>query len=225
MGRDVALKPHVGRPSGKPGQPKKYLPRTLLIILKATADYPVIEHALACAGICRSSLRTWLQKSRDGDPDFMLTVNDETKPFHEHYQDARDAADDRLRKALWEAALGEGKHGTEIGTFRGRRVYQEDPNAILMGAKPGTWDALLKDENGNPVPESWAKYDPEMMRWLAERRLPDEFGKHQTIDVRKTSGVLVVGAKLKSADLEKLAAEPVADVEFEIIEDTDDTPA
>jgi hypothetical protein len=57
-------------------------------------------------------------------------------------------------------------------------------------------DAYLKDENGDPVPETVRKYDPKMIRWLLARL--DKYGKHPKTDVTHKTGVLVIGVPSKT---------------------------
>lgn len=202
---------------------RKSTPGTLLLILKTVSETPVIGHVVKCAGIARSTLEYWIEKSKRGveGDGFDLTISGETRRFHEWFQDAVETGKDRVRKAVWDAALGEGKHGTEIGTYQGRVVYQEDPDLIKLGALRGTSAAWLRDERGNPVPVSWAKADLETLRWLLERIDPENFGRKESIEHLHKGGVLVVGAKLSSADLEKLygGQQEIVDVTFEDVDD------
>lgn len=206
------------------GVGKKYSPERLQAILTSMALYPVITTAAQTAGCSTSSIKYWLAKSENGDPGFMVTWNDEEKPFHEHWAEAQSLGDGRVEQAAFEFALGY----DELSVYKGRIVYQIDPMAEALGLLG--IEAYLKDEHGRPVPEKIHKQDPEMVRWLLERRQREKYGKHDTVDVNHTGGILVVGVKKTVAELEQAygGSRPVQDVEFvveeEAVETDDDDP-
>ena len=54
-------------------------------------------------------------------------------------------------------------------------------------------DAYLRDENGNPIPETVRKVDMKAMHfWLAWHR-PEKWGRHRKVDAPREGGVLVIG--------------------------------
>lgn len=199
---------------------RKSTPRTLLLCIKRMTETLNIRDVCMAAGICRSTLNYWLQKSEHtDDPKFNILKDGVTQRFHQWFAEAKQDGIDGIFKIAVDSAKGIGRAGTEIGTYRGHVVYKEDPNLIAKGAIPGTPAALMRDNHGNPIPESWAKYDMENMRWILERVDPERFGHKQSIDVKHTGGVLVVGAKLRTADLEAHSKQPIQDIEFEVIND------
>ena len=54
-------------------------------------------------------------------------------------------------------------------------------------------DADLRDENGNPVPETVRKVDMKAMRFILEWYRPDTWGKRPKRNAPREGGVLVVG--------------------------------
>jgi hypothetical protein len=104
----------------------------------------------------------------------------------------------------------------EIQTYKGSVRYKIDPVLSSLGHRGP--DAYLKDENGNPVPETVPKFDPKMIRWLLERRLPDKYGKRPKTGVTHKTGVLVVGVPSKTEKLEKEfgGEQQIQDVEFDV---------
>jgi transposase InsO family protein len=84
----------------------------------------------------------------------------------------------------------------EVLTHKGQGVYKTDPHLASLGLQGP--DAYLKDENGNPVPETILRVDPKTIRRVLEREFPDTYGKKKRkIDTKPQGGVLVLGGKGK----------------------------
>jgi hypothetical protein len=176
---------------------RKRSPARLRLILDSLADYPVKAHAANKAGIHRKTLDYWLKCSAAGHDGYDVDWRGITAKFHEHFISAMDEGGDQLLEAALRTALGY----DEILTYQGRVVYKIDPHLSSLGREGP--DAYLKDENGNPVPETIRKQDPKMIRWLLERLRPDTYGKKRKIDVTHQGGVLVVGGVVKTEKFEK----------------------
>ena len=128
-----------------------------------------------------------------------------------------DEGGDQLKAFAFRVATGY----DEILTDKGRVSYKFDPVLLSLGHRGP--DAYLKDENGDPVPETVPKCDLKMARWLLERRRPDKYGKDRKMDVRKMdvthkTGVLVIGGPSKTEKLEKEfgGEQQIQDVEFDV---------
>ena len=73
--------------------------------------------------------------------------------------------------------VGEGTFGYhKVLTRRGRVVYKIDQDLVGLGFQGP--DAYLRDENGNPVPETVRKVDTKAMRFILEWYRRDTWGKH-----------------------------------------------
>lgn len=203
----------------------RWTPGTLLLIIRRATISPTYTDICAAARIAPSTLRRWLEKSAKGalgsGDGFDVKMDGEIRRFHEWFKDACESCLDQVENAAFEYSLGYKK----IGTYRGRVVYKDDPERVALGATPGTFAAWERDAHGNPVPETWREQDPEMIRWLLERRRPEKYGNRQSIDVTHRGGVLVVGAKLGAAELEKRfgGVQEPQDVIFEEVEDEQGT--
>ena len=92
--------------------------------------------------------------------------------------------------------------------------YKIDPDLLSLGHRGP--DAYLKDENGNPVPETVRKSDPKMLRWVLDRYHPD-YGPDWKVDVTQQSGVLVIGpSKTEKREKEFSSEQQTQDVEFDV---------
>ncbi|MGA9134951.1 MAG: hypothetical protein WB384_23350, partial [Candidatus Sulfotelmatobacter sp.] len=120
----------------------------------------------------------------------------ETAKFHEHFISAMDEGGDQLKAFAFRVATGY----DEILTYKGRVSYKFDPVLLSLGHQGP--DAYLKDENGNPVPETVPKCDLKTARLFLELYHPN-YGKDRKIDVTHKSGVLVIGGPSKTEKLEK----------------------
>jgi hypothetical protein len=207
---------------------KKATPGTLLLLLKMRADAMPIGDLCKIRGISRSGLREWLERSANApsDPTYNVTRDGETRRFHEWWEDAKEDAIELILGNLVDAASGRGRAGTEVILDRGMFTYVIDPKKVEAGAVSGTPASWLCDEYGNPVRTQVAKFDLEGARWLLEKLDPKRFGHRQQIDVNttKTTNVLVVGTKLKAADLDAQfgGKQPIQDVLFEEVADEEE---
>ncbi len=143
------------------------------------------------AGIFLKTLDYWLKGSAAGEDQYDVEWRGETWKFHEHFEAAMHEADDKVVAALIVRATGY----DEIVTYRGRVIYEMDEFLLDLGYQGP--DAYLKDENGNPVPQTIRKVDTKAALWVLEKLRPDVWGKNRQIDVPQEGGVLVVGATPK----------------------------
>ena len=79
----------------------------------------------------------------------------------------------------------------KVLTYRGRVIYKIDQGLVGLGYEGP--EAYLKDENGNPVPETIRKKDPKAMRFILKSQRPEKYGKNPKIDTSHEGGVLVIG--------------------------------
>jgi len=124
-----------------------------------------------------------------------------------------DDALDRTEKMAYDLANGS---YVKVLTHHGRVIYKQDPELLALGFEGH--EAYLRDEFGDPVPETVNEVDPDMTRFVLKARRRDKWGDRTDVDVTVRGGVLVVGAVAKtSAELTQMAAEAVehpAEVEF-----------
>jgi hypothetical protein len=79
----------------------------------------------------------------------------------------------------------------KVLTYRGRVMYKIDQGLVGLGCQGR--DADLRDENGDPVPETVHKQDMKAMWfWLAWHR-PEKYGRHRKVKAPREGGVLVIG--------------------------------
>jgi hypothetical protein len=199
---------------------RKRSPACMRVVLDSLAEFPVKNLATGRAGIERHTPDYWIKCSAAGRDGYDIEWRGLTAKFHEHYKSAMDEGTDKLKKAAFDLALGY----DEIQTHQGRVVYKIDESRWSAGYRGP--DAYLKDENGHSIPETVRKQDPEMIRWLLERLLPDKFGKHRKIDVTHkghTGGVLVVGAKSNTEKHEREFAgkQQIQDIESVFEDDSE----
>lgn len=198
---------------------RKSSPDRLRIVLDNMAKLPVKENAAMFAGVHVKTLDYWLKLSAEGNqPHFEIEWRGLKLWFHEHYITACEEGDANLVTAAFQLALGY----DEIQSYQGRVIYQVDDFLWDMGLRGR--DAYLLDEKGRPIPEVVRKQDPEMIRWLLERRKAKEYGKSQVIDVQHSGGLLVVTMPKSPHELEEAhgGMRQVQDVEFEVIDNESD---
>ena len=82
--------------------------------------------------------------------------------------------------------------------------YKIDPSLVKLGHQGP--DAYLKDENGNPVPETVRKVDTKAIRFLLKSMLPEKYGNNPKIDVPQKGGVLVLGEVTKTPEYNTTAS-------------------
>ena len=170
---------------------RKRSPERMRILLDSLAEDAVLINATKQAGIHRRTPEYWLKGSAAGHDGYDVEWRGVTMKFHEHYVSAMDEGDDHLKEVAFRLATGY----DEILTYKGRVSYKIDPVLWSLGYRGP--DAHLKDENGDPVPETVRKVDPKMLRWLLARH-HNKYGKRPKTDVTHKGGVLVVGVPSKS---------------------------
>lgn len=172
---------------------RKNSPERMTLLLNKVMQFPQMHHACAMAGIVYSTLRYWLVKSEKGKigDGFDLEYAEETKRFHEHFYDARDAAVQMVEDAFWQYGMGH----YEILSDKGRVMYQIDEDLVALGFT-GT-AAYLRGDDGKPIPERIEKQDPDVMLAVLKAWRRDKYGQHANVDVTHRGGVLVVGVRAR----------------------------
>jgi hypothetical protein len=179
---------------------RKISPGLMRIVLDRLREYPVQCSAARKAGIHPKTLAYWLKRSEAGDDGYDIEWQGFTYRFHEHCESAIEEAHDRLRDINFQRALGYDK----VLTYRGRVSYKIDESLVKLGYQGP--DAYLKDENGNPVPETVRKVDPKAIRFILESERPEKYGKNRKIDVPHKGGVLVIGDETKKPEYDTAAS-------------------
>ena len=173
-------------PAGTSKAGPKRSPERMLIVLNSLTEVPIYALAAEMAGIHPKTLAYWIRRSEAGDDGYDIEWQDVTGRFHELCKFAIDEAIQKLDdKMLQRALVGYEK----VLTHRGRVIYKIDQGLAGLGYQGA--DAYLKDENGNPVPETVRKVDRKALRYIWERSRT--WGKHSKIDARREGGVLVIG--------------------------------
>lgn len=197
---------------------RKSSPERLTKLLNYIVQFPQINRACAMAGCSTSGLKYWLTKSERGQPGdgFDLTYGDETKRFHQHFNDCRDVAIQEVEDAYISYGL---KH-YEILSDKGRVIYQIDPELAGLGLTGP--DAYLTDDDGRPIPERIERQDPEVLLACLRAYRREKWGAKETLDVSVRGGVMVVGVRTKPKEVEAGEQEALTapiDVEFREVED------
>ena len=124
----------------------------MLLVLDALAERPFLYQAANKAGIHPKTLAYWIRRSEAGDDGYDIEWEGIEWRFHEHCKSAIWEAEIKLLDRMFERALfGNDK----VLTHRGRVVYKIDQGLVGLGRQGP--DAYLRDENGNPVPETVRK--------------------------------------------------------------------
>ena len=175
-------------PAGIARSTPKLSPELMLLILDALAERPFLNQAANKAGIHPKTLAYWIRRSEAGDNGYDIEWQDVTGRFHELCESAIWAAEVKLLDSMFERGFfGYDK----VLTYRGRVMYKIDQGLVGLGCQGR--DADLKDENGNPVPETVHKQDMKAMRfWLAWHR-HEKWGRHRKVKAPREGGVLVIG--------------------------------
>jgi hypothetical protein len=202
-----------------PTMGRKNSPERLRRLLGHLMKFPHVTHATAFVGISYTTLKYWLKRSEKGQPGdgFDLEYGEETKRFHLHFDDVREAAVQMVEDAYFERAI----HGYyEVLSDKGRVIYQRDPQLEALGYEGP--DAYLLDEDGRPIPERIHHQDPEVMLSVLRQWRRDRWGLHANVDHKVHGGVLVVHDRAPNslaheAEEKALLSSPI-DVEFEDIE-------
>jgi hypothetical protein len=98
--------------------------------------------------------------------------------------------------------------------YQGKVTYKKDRKLVAQGLPEE--ETYLLDENGERIPETIPFFDPEMARWILEKRRPEIYGKRPK-EPRQTGSVLVVGNPMTTEEFEKCfgGPQPIVEVEFE----------
>jgi hypothetical protein len=196
---------------------RKYGPEKLRLVLKLAADIPIEAVNCRRADMSRGALKYALMGSREGEPGdiFDIALEDgSTERFHILFEDALEAATDRIEEVAIEMARGTYKKALE---YRGRVTYKRDPNLVARGLPAEA--CYLRDKNGDLIPETIPFIDPEMVRWILAKRRPEIYGKQPKApkEPQRPGGVLVVGNSMSREEFEKrfCGPQPIVEVEFE----------
>jgi hypothetical protein len=164
-------------PAGIAKSTPKLSPKIMRIVLNSLRKYPVLWYAASKAGIHRKTLEYWLKRSAAGDAGYDLKWAGLERRFHEHCESAIAEARQILDDELLQRASGYDK----VLTYRGRVMYKI--NQDLAGRGFQGPDAYLRDENGNPVPETVRKVDTKAQLSILKRFRRDRW------DTQPKSGV------------------------------------
>ena len=77
-------------------------------------------------------------------------------------------------------------------------MYKIDQGLVGLGCEGP--DAYLRDENGNPIPETVHKVDMKASGYVLKRHRPETWGRHRKIDAPREGGVLVIGDVTKKPE-------------------------
>ena len=172
----------------------------MLLVLDALAERPIYYYAANKAGIHRKTLAYWIRRSEAGDDGYDIEWQDVTGRFHELCKFAIDEALQKLLDLMLQRAFGYDK----VLSYRGRVIYKIDQGLVRQGYQGA--DAYLKDENGNPVPETVRKEDMKAMQFWLEWYRPDTWGKHPKRNAPRAGGVFVVGDVTKKPEYNTAAS-------------------
>lgn len=189
----------------------KNTPKMLKRLLSYAAEMPLGTTVARRAGISYTTLRYWLQKSKEGAPgdgfDCELSAADEnesgdTLRFHLAWDSAMEVGVGLVEQATIRRAMGY----EEVLTYQGRVQYKYDPVKVADSAALGLPEEVpqnyLLDEFGAPVPETVWKMDPDLAMFILKTHKPERYGNKATMDVNVRGGVLVVPMRaIAAADL------------------------
>jgi len=177
-------KPSAGTLKSTP----KLSPKIMRIVLNSLRERPILYLAALAAGIHPKTLAYWIRRSEAGDDGYDIKWQGLTWRFYELSECAIDEAHQKLDDKLLQRAIG---GYDKVLTRRGRVVYKIDQDLVGLGFQGP--DAYLRDENGNPVPETIHKVDTKAQLSVLKRRRPDPWGKRPKRSAPREGGVLVIG--------------------------------
>lgn len=203
------------------GPPSKYTPALATGILDAIARFPNLCHACAMHGIVYQTWRYWIIKSKNGRPGdgFDLDYAGRVDRLHVHYDECRDESVQRVEDGYLRRAIG----FKETLHHHGRVQYKMDEDLLRLGFEG--YEAYLRDENGQPVPESIDMQEPDTMLNVLKHFRPERWTTNVNVDVTHRGGVLVVGVRKTTEELEKTYGGEQIISAIEFVEEKDDDPA
>jgi hypothetical protein len=195
---------------------RKYAPERLRLVIKLARELPVETVIAHEAGMSKSALRYALMGSREGHPGdpFDIKLEDgTTERFHILFEDAVETGIDKIEQAAIELARGTARRFLE---YKGKITYKQNPRLVALGYPED--ETYILDENGDRIPETIPIIDPEMIRWILERRRREVYGKRPKTpsEPQRSGGVLVVGNPMTREQYEKRFSGPQPIVEVEI---------
>ncbi len=175
-------------PAGIARSTPKLSPELMLLVLDALAECPFLCQAANKAGIHRKTLAYWIRRSEAGDDGYDIEWQDVTGRFHEL---CKLAIDEAVQKLL-DRMLERGFFGYDkVLTYRGRVMYKIDQGLVDLGCEGP--DAYLRDEKGNPIPETVRKVDMKAIRFWLAWHCPERWGRQRKVEAPREGGVLVIG--------------------------------
>ena len=136
-----------------------------------------------------------------------------TERYHILFQDAIAAGVGKIEEVAFQLAR---ETFPKVLEYQGRVTYKKDLKLVRLGLPEE--ETYLRDENGDPIPETKPIIDPEMVRWVLSKVRPEVYGNRPSAPSQKQQGgVLVVGNPMTREEYEKrfCGPQPIVDVEFE----------
>ena len=148
----------------------------MLLVLDALAEYSFYYYAANKAGIHPKTLAYWIRRSEAGDDGYDIGG----KTLRGDFTNSANWRSTRQYQILLDSMFERGFVGYDkVLSYRGRVVYKIDQGLVDLGCQGP--DAYLRDENGDPIPETVRKVDMKAMRfWLAWHR-PEKWGRQRKI--------------------------------------------
>jgi hypothetical protein len=182
-------------PAGIARSTPKLSPKIMRIVLNSLRKRPIRYLAALAAGIHPKTPAYWIRRSEAGDDGYDIRWQGITQRFHEHCESAIDEAHQKLEDEWLRRAI----NGCEkVLTHRGRVVYKIDQELAARGFQGP--DAYLRDENGEPVPETIHKEDTKAQLYVLKRHRSGTWGKRPKIDAPREGGVFIIGDATKKPE-------------------------
>jgi hypothetical protein len=127
---------------------RKYAPEKLKLVLKVAADVPIESVICHKVDMSKSALRYALKGSREGHPGDIFDIKLEdggTERFHILFEDAIEAATDKIEEMAIEMATGTFRKVLE---YQGKVTYKKDRKLVAQGLPEE--ETYLLDERAHP---------------------------------------------------------------------------
>lgn len=185
------------RPSNNPGRPthnQKRSKEMLERLVAEIADCGNISEAARRCGITPWLSYYWKARSEDGYSGYTVDMggtDDEGIPLTAEFHEAWDAALSLSADSLEEEAQRRGVKGySEPVIHKGIQAFKRDAET----------NALILDDNGDPIPLTITRYSDRMLELLLKARRPEKFRENIKIEAEVTGGVLALQQGVVSAD-------------------------
>jgi hypothetical protein len=176
-------------PAGISKSTPKLSPKIMRIILNSLRECPILYHAAMQAGIHRKTLEYWIRIAARLAT--MVTTSSGKALRGDFTNTANQRSGRHISNSRTTCSKGHFLGYDKVLTRRGRVMYKIDQGLVGLGFQGP--DAYLRDENGNPVPETVRKVDTKAQLSVLKRHRPNTWGKHPKIDAPREGGVLVIG--------------------------------